>query len=183
MSCAPQHAPDDASRVTYAAKLAKSESRADFTLAAQALVDRIRAFDPWPGCTAELHVRSARHRCRTAIWKARSAPGDAGGCHRRGRRAGHGCSASTAAASSSATGNDPVVLTELQKPGGKRLPASLFARDFGGPAGRFVAPGLTAPATGRGGRRAICRNARCHCIRSVTPAQASDIPKRMRSPA
>ncbi len=130
-----QHAPDDPSAVTYAAKLAKAEARADFTLAAKALVDRIRAFDPWPGCNAELHDPVSATSVPYRVWQAQpfgadvgnAAPGQVLGFER-----GVGVIV--------ATGDAPVLLTELQKPGGKRLPAALFARDFEGGALQFWVP-------------------------------------------
>lgn len=124
-----QPQPDDPSRVTYAAKLTKAEARADFTRDARSFVDRIRAFDPWPGCNADLQDGTAAKPMPYRIWKAQpfeikgsaadqpSAPGQVLGFEQ-----GVGVIV--------ATGSAPVVLTELQKPGGKRLPATLFARDF-----------------------------------------------------
>ena len=127
----PQHAPGAAAHVTYAAKLTRAEARADFTLDDRALIDRIRAFDPWPGCSAELHDSTTATSLPYKIWQAqsRSASGppamDAGACA-PGQVIGfeHGVGVIVA------TGRHPIVLTELQKPGGKRLPAALFARDF-----------------------------------------------------
>ena len=124
----PQHSPDDASRVTYANKLAKTEARVDFSLDAAALVDRIRAFDPWPGCSAELHDPVASTSVPYRIWKAQPFSGRAFGDRPPGQVLGFEPGVGVIVA----TGGAPIALTELQKPGGKRLPAALFAREFMG---------------------------------------------------
>ncbi len=44
----------DASQATFAPRITKEDGRADFSLPATGLFDRLRAFTPWPGLTAEL---------------------------------------------------------------------------------------------------------------------------------
>ncbi len=46
--------PQPQAGVTYAHKILKSESPIDWTASARQIVDRIRAFDPFPGCTGSL---------------------------------------------------------------------------------------------------------------------------------
>jgi methionyl-tRNA formyltransferase len=128
----PQHAPGDTSSVTYAAKLSKAEGLLDFALPARVLADRIRAFDPWPGCSATLVGDAGMPPVTFRIWGARAltidarpAPGDVLGM--------------TEAGLVVATGDGALVLTALQKPGGKRLAAQHFRSDFDAPANvRFV---------------------------------------------
>lgn len=138
----PQHAPGDDGAVTYAAKIAKSESALDFSDTSRRLVDRVRAFDPWPGCAAVL-ITDDGTATPYKIWRAHTvslrdaavlggrdvdalAPGRVIGlCGRSSSRAdpdGQGVLVRTA--------DGVVALTELQKPGGKRLPVAAFARDF-----------------------------------------------------
>ncbi len=122
----PQCPPGDESAVTYAAKLQKSEATLDFDLPARQLVDRIRAFDPWPGCHAELLDERAGTSTSFKVWKAEAAavstdrePGRVIGIDEPGH-----------VGVVVATGDGAVVLTELQKPGGKRLAARFFLQDF-----------------------------------------------------
>ncbi len=147
----PQHDAGDASAVTYAAKLSKAEAPLDFGLTSRALVDRIRAFDPWPGCSAELDRGAGFAPSPFKIWGAasvpavmlpersaadRPAPGQVLAFREGDAKAG---AAQAGGAVVVATADGAVALTELQKPGGKRLPARSFARDFGGSATlRFV---------------------------------------------
>jgi methionyl-tRNA formyltransferase len=46
--------PQDEALVTHAPRLTRESGRADFSLPARALADRLRAYTPWPGLTAEL---------------------------------------------------------------------------------------------------------------------------------
>jgi methionyl-tRNA formyltransferase len=125
LTATPQHPIDDSSAVTYAAKLSKTEAPLDFGLATRSLVDRIRAFDPWPGCSADLMDSGSATRTPFKIWAAkpyttdrRCEPGDVLGYVEQ------------SGGIAVATGDGAVVLTELQKPGGKRLDARHFKSDF-----------------------------------------------------
>ena len=129
--------PQPESGVTYAAKLGKGEGRLDFRASAQTIVDRVRAFDPWPGCSVEL-VDGAEPSTTVPlrIWKARVAPGDAPSVD-----AGLVLGREDDGAIEVVAGAGIVALTELQKPGGRRQPACLFARDFASSgAPRFLLP-------------------------------------------
>ena len=46
--------PQDGARATLAPRLSRDSGRADWTLPAARLGDRLRAYTPWPGLTAEL---------------------------------------------------------------------------------------------------------------------------------
>jgi len=122
----PQHPPGAASGVTYAAKLVKSEGQLDFSLPARRLVDRIRAFDPWPGCQAALVDERTGTSVSFKVWKAEASASTAG------REPGRVLDVRVAGEAGIvvATGDGVIVLTELQKPGGKRLAARLFLPDF-----------------------------------------------------
>ena len=51
--------------ITYAHKLDKPEARLDWTLAAEILANKIRAFNPWPVC--EAHINGERLRIHQAV--------------------------------------------------------------------------------------------------------------------
>ena len=146
LEASPQHAPGDESQVRYAAKVTKDEAALDFRLPSRVLVDRIRAFDPWPGSTARLVDQGGRPFAQYKVWRAEeieirsaaaltglapdnAAPGRVLGFLDAGTTPGPGLSAREAGAIVK-TSNGAIVLTELQKAGGKRLPARAFARDF-----------------------------------------------------
>jgi methionyl-tRNA formyltransferase len=101
--------------VTYAAKITKEEARLDFALPADVLARKIRAFNPFPGANGVVDGVAVK------IWHAEAvhgngAPGqvlqaDAGGIV-------------------VACGAGALRLTELQKPGGKRLAAAELLKGF-----------------------------------------------------
>ena len=120
-------APQPAAGVTYAAKIGKQEARLDFTLSAQELERKIRAFNPFPGAQAQVDGVTIK------IWGAQALAADS--------HAGAGqvlpAHAANAADGADAThgidvacGSGVLRLTELQKPGARRLPASEFVKGF-----------------------------------------------------
>ena len=106
---------------THAAKLTRADSPIDWHAPVRRIVDRVRAFDPVPGSTAELeHVPGTTLK----VWRA--AP-DA--------RPAHGATPGTVLAVGEgavvvAAGDGAVALLELQRPGGRRLPAREFLAGF-----------------------------------------------------
>lgn len=100
---------------TYARKIEKAEARLDWTLSAETLGRCIRAFDPFPGALAmhgDIPVK---------LWAAETAtdqgqPGE--------------ILSVTPSGILVACGSGALRLTELQKPGGKRLPVGDFLRGF-----------------------------------------------------
>ena len=115
--------------VTYAKKLSKEEARIDWSQPAEVIARRIRAFNPAPVAWCELGSAAAGERIR--FWNARSlaasntaAPGTVIGVD------GHGLQIATV--------DGVLVVTELQKPGGKALPASIVCRDWKLDGQRFV---------------------------------------------
>lgn len=125
--------------VTYARKLDKSEAWMDWSLPARALVDQVRAFDPFPGACSQIDG----HICK--IWAAAMArPELFEGRLRAAVPAGtvlerlpEGVLVACGAEQGQAT--QAVLLTELQRPGGKRLPAGQFLAGLA--AGPAIVPG------------------------------------------
>ena len=144
----PQHADGDEARVTYAAKLSKAETPLDFAQPTRALVDRIRAFDPWPGCSVELVGGDGETPIAFKVWKAVAAHVPADRVY-RGRVPGAVLGLGGDGGVLVATTDGAVRVTELQKAGGRRQPAALFAAHF--VAGSGAAPDLrfrpVAPAS------------------------------------
>jgi methionyl-tRNA formyltransferase len=107
--------------VSYAAKISKDEAALDLRLPATTLLRRIHAFNPAPGAS----VQSGDSVLK--IWRAE-------------RIAGSGepglVLAVDARGVAVACGEDALLLTELQKPGGKRLPAANFLQGFSIEAGQ-----------------------------------------------
>jgi len=92
--------------VTYAHKVDKAEAAIDWALAASVIERRIRAFDPFPGA------------------------GETVKCWRANPAAGHGAAGEVLSAGEGgvvvACGEGALNLCELQRAGGKRLPAAAF---------------------------------------------------------
>ncbi|WP_301100861.1 methionyl-tRNA formyltransferase [Propionivibrio sp.] len=112
--------PQSALGVTYAAKIEKVEAWLDWRLPAVQLERQVRAFNPFPGAAARLQGNPIK------IWGAQlgsglGAPGTVIATDR--------CGIVVACA------DGTLRLTELQKPGGKRLPAAQFL------AGMPISPG------------------------------------------
>lgn len=101
--------PQDGHQATYAAKIAKDEATINWALPASLLDRRIRAFNPFPGAVTQYADESLK------IWRARVAD-------TRGP-AGEILSVSPLVV---ACGEGALELLEVQKAGGKRMPASAF---------------------------------------------------------
>jgi len=99
--------------VTYATKIDKTEALLDFRQAAVELARRIRAFNPFPGATAVLDGATVKLWCAEPI-EASGLPGAVLAADSQGIVV--------------ACGNDALRVTELQKPGGKRLTVADFLR-------------------------------------------------------
>ena len=105
--------------VTYAHKIEKTESVVDWSNPAALIERRIRAFDPFPGATSSLSGETIK------LWKScidsMKRPCDAGNgqillANDEGVRV--------------ACGDGVLCVSELQRSGGKRLPAADFLRGF-----------------------------------------------------
>lgn len=112
--------------VTYAHKIEKAEAALDWTAAATTLARRVRAFNPFPGAATALAGDAIK------VWAAHAdatthhaEPGEVLAADADGIRV--------------ATGEGVLVLTELQRAGGKRLGAADFLRGFALQAGQMLA--------------------------------------------
>ncbi|MEM8511610.1 methionyl-tRNA formyltransferase [Massilia sp. MP_M2] len=101
--------------VTYAAKITKEEAKLDFALPASVLARKIRAFNPFPGANGVVDGVAVK------IWHAGAVEG--GGAPGQVLQA-------DAGGIVVACGSGALRLTELQKPGGKRLAAAEFLKGF-----------------------------------------------------
>lgn len=109
--------PQPEAGVTYAAKISKDEAVLDFTQPASMLERRIRAFHPFPAAMAYYEGTPLK------IWRAQ--------LHSAARPARPGeILAVDAHGVTVACGEGVLLLQELQKPGGKRLPAAEFLKGF-----------------------------------------------------
>jgi methionyl-tRNA formyltransferase len=102
--------------VNYAAKISKEEAALDFSQSALEISRKIRAFNPFPGAHGMVNGVSVK------LWGAEVV--DASG------PAGKVLSADAQHGIVVACGTGALRLTQLQKPGGKRLPAAEFIKGF-----------------------------------------------------
>ncbi|WP_188568903.1 methionyl-tRNA formyltransferase [Undibacterium terreum] len=116
--------PQPADGVTYAAKISKEEAALDFSRPADELARKIRAFNPFPAANAGYAGTTIK------IWNAEAAEIRAGSYS-----AGQVLAANPQDGVLVACGNGMLKLTELQKPGGKRLPVAEFLKGFAVEAG------------------------------------------------
>ena len=102
-----------ASGVTYAAKISKAEAQLDWNEPAELLARKIRAFNPFPGATLPLAGELVK------VWRAETVTGI-------------GSPGQILAADADgiiiATSHGALRLTELQKPGGRRVASADFLR-------------------------------------------------------
>jgi methionyl-tRNA formyltransferase len=103
--------PQPEAGVTYAHKIDKAEAAIDWTQPAEVIERRIRAFDPFPGCTAQLGDATLK------LWRAERAAGS-GAPGEILTIAPQGITV--------ACGSGALRLIELQKPGGRRLASADF---------------------------------------------------------
>ena len=113
------HRPQPEEGVNYAHKIDKAEAALDWVLSAELLARRIRAFDPFPGMTVPLTTEAGSETLK--IWQAvaeplasPAEPGTVLSADASGVRV--------------ACGEGQLCLTQLQRPGGKRLSAADFLR-------------------------------------------------------
>ena len=102
--------------VTYAAKISKEEAGLDFSLPAEVLARKVRAFNPFPGAHGLVGGMSVK------IWRAEALPEDTG------QAPGTLVSSDAQHGIVVACGSGSLRLTQLQKPGGKRLEAAEFLK-------------------------------------------------------
>ena len=109
--------PQPAAGVTYAAKIEKAEAWLDWTAAATVLARKVRAFDPFPVALARMGETPIK------IWRAEPMANSAAAAPGTIVAIGPG-------GIDVACGAGCLRLTELQRPGGKRLPAREFLAGF-----------------------------------------------------
>jgi methionyl-tRNA formyltransferase len=109
--------PQDESKATYTRRLRREDAALDFSQPASVLADRIRSLEGWPGSTCVLDtVRLKIGRAEAAPESATGAPGT--------------LLSADATGLCIATGKGILRITELQRPGGKMLPAAAFLAGF-----------------------------------------------------
>jgi methionyl-tRNA formyltransferase len=110
--------PQPAGGVTYAHKIEKAEAAIDWSLPADAIARRVRAFDPFPGATARIGDETVKVWRAHAVMRGRGsvAPGTVVALDDHG--IGVAC------------GQGRLEITQLQRAGGKRLAAADFLRGF-----------------------------------------------------
>jgi len=116
--------PQPAEGVTYAHKIEKAEAAIDWRLPAQTIAQRVRAFNPFPGAATALAGEPVK------VWLAQADTSGAADVDAADAGAVPGQVLSVADGIRVQTGNGVLVLTELQRAGGKRLPAADFLRGF-----------------------------------------------------
>lgn len=115
--------PQPAEGATYAHKIEKAEGAIDWTLPAAVLERRVRAFDPFPGCSFDLDGLGVK------LWRARPV-------------AGRGAPGTVLEADGRlvvACGDGALELLTLQAPGGRRVAVSDFLHGHPVTAGRVFA--------------------------------------------
>ena len=112
--------------VTYAHKIEKHEAAINWRQDAHLIVQRVRAFNPFPGASATLHGEVIK------VWAAHVAePATLALTQDRVGAQAPGTILALAPEGIAVTAmNSIAVLTELQRPGGKRLSAADFLRGF-----------------------------------------------------
>ena len=111
--------PQSAEGMTYAKKIEKSESKIDFSLPADVIERKLRAFDPFPGC--EVTVGNGDEKSSLKIWS--------GTVIKSAVTAAPGTIVALSATSLQVScGRDLLLLQTVQKPGGKRLAISDYLR-------------------------------------------------------
>ncbi|MBB5417033.1 methionyl-tRNA formyltransferase [Paraburkholderia atlantica] len=109
--------PQPADGVTYAEKIAKHEAALDWRRPAEALARQVRAFDPFPGGAGTLDDGNT-----VKIWAATAVASPASGSSKTPGT----ITEVSADGVLVACGEGALRLTQLQKPGGKRLPVREF---------------------------------------------------------
>lgn len=135
-ACGGLHAvPQPAEGVTYAHKIEKAESAVDWHQSAAEIARRIRAFDPFPGASTTLGTDTLK------LWGASEYSENNSELSNTDKRQGQILFINDAGIGVQ-TGRGTLVLTHLQRAGGKRLAAADFLR------GCPLAPGMVLGQAG-----------------------------------
>ncbi|MFT3828081.1 MAG: methionyl-tRNA formyltransferase [Opitutaceae bacterium] len=116
----------DETQVSYCRRLAKTDGVLDFSRPAAELARRINALMPWPGCTLEIAGTPVKLGLAEVAARATGAPAGT-------------VLAPEPDALAIATGSGVLRLLQLQRPGGRMLPAAEFLRGFTAPVGAVLA--------------------------------------------
>jgi methionyl-tRNA formyltransferase len=127
--------PQPAEGATYAHKIDKAEARVDWTRGALEVERQVRAFNPVPGAATRLRGDEIKLWRATSVDCAGAPPGTVLRVGREGIDVACGAAA--------------VRLTELQRAGGKRLPADAFLRGFALVPGDRFESGEAVESSGR----------------------------------
>ena len=112
--------------ITYAHKIEKTEAQIDWSQNAEAITRRIRAFNPFPGAVTTLNSEQIK------VWGAEVGDSnllEAGKTYKNGQILAIKSDVNVVFIACAAI-NSVVNLTELQRPGGKRLKVADFVRGF-----------------------------------------------------
>ena len=121
--------------ITYANKIEKAEANIDWHQSAAVIERRIRAFNPFPGASSCLNGEVVKLQNAHVLIAAHPHKSNAGGI-----------ASAQPAGIDVATGDGVLRITQLQKSGGKSLPAADFLRGFPLTPGMvFTAPIAAAP--------------------------------------
>jgi methionyl-tRNA formyltransferase len=108
--------PQPATGITYAAKIAKAEATIDWRLPAAAIERRLRAFDPFPGARSVVDGESITCWRGTVVEAVGAGPGEV--VRLDGAGVTVGC------------GSGALLISELQRAGGRRMAAADFLRGW-----------------------------------------------------
>jgi methionyl-tRNA formyltransferase len=108
--------PQNEAEATFAPKLSKSDGRIDWSRAAAEICNRVRGFNPWPGCWFELPRGSGRS---LRVWRAAVAAGGGAAPGTVLRAAGEWVIQA---------GADAVRILDLQPEGRRVMPVDAFLR-------------------------------------------------------
>lgn len=112
-----QPVPQPTEGITYASKIDKAEAAIDWTQSAHIITQRVRAFNPFPGASTQFAGETLK------IWSAETGDGAP-----QATQVGGEIMAITSAGMTVAARDSFVIITELQRPGGKRLSSAEFLR-------------------------------------------------------
>ena len=129
-----QPVPQPAEGVTYAHKIEKAESEIDWSLPANVIGQRIRAFDPFPGASTALQGEAIK------VWGYEIDSYQRLSNERCGQILASGPEGVTVACGEGGA----LRLTTLQRAGGKRLPVADFLRGFPLPVGQVLGTSTVA---------------------------------------
>ncbi len=107
--------------VTYAHKIEKTEASVDWSWPAAVIARRVRAFDPFPGVSCGMHNVTIAETVK--LWQAQAEP-------RTSDLSPGTVLSADAQGLCVACGQGALRITQLQRPGGKRISAADFLRGF-----------------------------------------------------